>query len=203
MVGFAVIVALALVLLLLPAGTKEVASPATQLDRFVAQWQFREKHSLALAAPPERVYQAIKQLRADEIFLFRTLTWIRRAGRTMPPHILNPGSTRPLLEVATTTGFTWLADDPPRELVIGMMVIAPPGSRASFEGALAPGHAKAVMNFLLIPNGNGTMVSTETRVFASDDRSRRAFAAYWRVIYPGSAFLRRMWLRAIRRRALS
>ncbi|HYW41393.1 MAG TPA: hypothetical protein VE959_00970 [Bryobacteraceae bacterium] len=27
------------------------------------------------------------------------------------------------------------------------------------------------------------------------------FAAYWRMIYPGSALIRRMWLRAIKRRA--
>jgi len=30
---------------------------------------------------------------------------------------------------------------------------------------------------------------------------RRRFAAYWRLIYPGSALIRRSWLRAIRQRA--
>ena len=33
--------------------------------------------------------------------------------------------------------------------------------------------------------------------------ARRRFAAYWRVIYPGSAIIRRMWLRAIERRAMA
>jgi len=42
-----------------------------------------------------------------------------------------------------------------------------------------------------------------TRVFASGPAARRRFAAYWRVIYPGSALIRRMWLRAIERRATS
>ncbi|MFL6200136.1 MAG: hypothetical protein ACJ76J_13235 [Thermoanaerobaculia bacterium] len=31
--------------------------------------------------------------------------------------------------------------------------------------------------------------------------ARRRFAAYWRIIYPGSAFIRIMWLKAIRERA--
>jgi hypothetical protein len=38
-------------------------------------------------------------------------------------------------------------------------------------------------------------------VFATDPASCRRFAVYWRVIYPGSALIRRMWLRAIRLRA--
>jgi hypothetical protein len=38
-------------------------------------------------------------------------------------------------------------------------------------------------------------------VFANSPWARRGFAAYWRVIYPGSALIRRMWLRAIARRA--
>jgi len=30
---------------------------------------------------------------------------------------------------------------------------------------------------------------------------RQRFQLYWRVIYPGSALIRRMWLRAIKQRA--
>ncbi|MBV8202739.1 MAG: hypothetical protein JOZ15_19150, partial [Acidobacteria bacterium] len=45
------------------------------------------------------------------------------------------------------------------------------------------------------------VVTTETRVNATDAATRRRFAAYWRVIYPGSSLIRSMWLRAIRRRA--
>jgi hypothetical protein len=59
-----------------------------------------------------------------------------------------------------------------------------------------------LMNFRVDRDGaGGCTLSTETRVFATDPASRRHFAAYWRVIYPGSALIRRMWLRAIRLRA--
>lgn len=60
------------------------------------------------------------------------------------------------------------------------------------------------MNFRVIGDGvNASLVSTETRVFANDASSRRRFAAYWRVIYPGSAIIRRMWLRAVERQSLA
>jgi hypothetical protein len=44
-------------------------------------------------------------------------------------------------------------------------------------------------------------LTTETRIYATDTSARKKFAAYWRVIYPGSALIRVMWLRAIRGRA--
>ena len=44
-------------------------------------------------------------------------------------------------------------------------------------------------------------LTTETRVYAAGPRALRGFATYWRMIYPGSAIIRRMWLRAIKRRA--
>jgi hypothetical protein len=100
-----------------------------------------------------------------------------------------------------------LAEEAPREIVIGTVVKRPAGARIrvreeTFLKPLPPGFAIAAMNFRVVPNASGgSVVSTETRVFANDDAARRAFARYWRVIYPGSALIRRMWLRAIRRRA--
>ena len=50
------------------------------------------------------------------------------------------------------------------------------------------------MNFRLRDEGDGWIrLTTETRVFALDASARRRFAAYWRLISPGSAFIRRMW----------
>jgi len=36
---------------------------------------------------------------------------------------------------------------------------------------------------------------------ATSDAARRSFGVYWRIIQPGSGFIRRMWLRAIQVRA--
>jgi hypothetical protein len=190
---------------LLPAPTTRVGRPRTRLDEFVPAWQFREFHSRAVAAPPGRVYDAINAVRADEIRLFSTLTWIRRGGRRLPESILNAGDA-PIIDVTTRTSFVRLADDAPRELVLGTIVGAPRGmwrhaTIQDFRNPVAPGHALAAMNFLIRPNpAGGSIVSTETRVFANSEAARRRFAVYWRVIYPGSALIRRMWLRAIERR---
>lgn len=181
--------------------------PETRLDEFVPVWQFREHHTIRVAAPPQRAFDAVKHIRAGEITFFRTLTWIRRGGRKLPESILDPGNITPVLDVATKSGFIYLANDAPRELVVGTIVIAPPGARhpltpQAFTTPLPPGYALAAMNFLVTPDGpKESIVSTETRVFANSPDSRRRFARYWALIYPGSALIRRMWLRAIRKRA--
>lgn len=192
----------------LPAFESRAARIDTRLDEFVPAWQFREVHSIRVSAPPARVFEAIKRVRADEILLFQTLTWIRRGGRELPPNILNAGAETPLLDVATSGGFVMLADDPPREVVVATLIVRPSGLRRAltpdfFRKPLPDGFAVAAMNFLVQAEGSDrTLVTTETRVFASGRPAQRQFAAYWRVIYPGSALIRRMWLRAIRRRAI-
>jgi hypothetical protein len=174
-------------------------------------YQFNEFHSRLIRAPKEQVYRAIESVTADEILLFQTLTWIRRFGRGGPESILNAPGNLPLLDVATRTSFLLLANELNREIVVGTVVAAPRGWRSdshptpeSFGTLREPGFALAAMNFVIEDAGpSGCLLTTETRVYATDTSTRRRFAAYWRVIYPGSALIRRMWLRAIARRAES
>jgi hypothetical protein len=193
----------------LPAPDTRAEAIRTQLDEFAPVYQFHEVHRIHVRASRELAYRAIKEVTADEIRLFRTLTWLRRLGRPGPEGILNAPERLPLLEVATRTSFLLLAEKPEREVVIGTLVLAPAGVRITaqptpqdFKALDAPGFAKATMNFRLEDVGTDTcVVTTETRVYATDASARRRFGAYWRVIYPGSALIRRMWLRAIKRRA--
>lgn len=193
----------------LPAPELRVSVPQTRLDEYAPIYQFHEVHTTRVRASRERVYRAIREVTAREILLFRTLTWLRRFGRPGPESILNAPERIPLLEVALRTSFLQLAEEPNRETVVGTLVMAPAGWRpkarptpADFQALDAPGFAKAAMNFVVEDAGPGVVVvTTETRVYATDPRTCRRFAAYWRLIYPGSALLRRMWLRAIRLRA--
>ncbi|HEY8165885.1 MAG TPA: hypothetical protein VIF83_10080 [Gemmatimonadaceae bacterium] len=200
-------VLIAAVGMILPTSESRIAQPITRLDDFVPVWQFREVHRIDVAAPPARVWEAIHRVRADDILFFRTLTWIRRGGRALPTGILN-ANQEPMIDVALEGGFVRLAEDPLRELVIGTVVVAPPDTHGTltpevFRRNLRPGFALAAMNFLVVPRGPAlTSVTTETRVFANSPAARRRFAAYWRLIYPGSAIIRRMWLRAIQHRAI-
>lgn len=179
----------------------------SELDRVTPAFQFHERHATSVTATPDRVYRAVKEVTASEILLFRALTWLRRLGRPGPESILDAPERLPLLDVATRTEFIMLADGP-REIVFGTVVIAPSGAArpampsAFLELAGREGYALATMNFAIDPRSDGTCrLTTETRVYATDERSRRRFAAYWLLIRCGSAFIRVMWLRAIKRRA--
>ena len=169
-----------------PARVSRAAAPATRLDGLVAEWQFGERHELLVAAPPARVMAAVRTVTAREITLFETLTAIRRLGRGVGESILNPDLDRPILDVALSSGFTARGEEPGKELVVGTRI----GPRVD-----------ALMSFLLVPEGRGTRLVTETRVACETPRAARAFALYWRAILPGSDLIRRSWLRAIRRRA--
>jgi hypothetical protein len=203
--GISVSVAAALI----PYREKKAATNATKLDEWMPRWQVDERHTIEIAAAPEKVFASIHAVRADEILLFRTLVAIRRCGTTGPESILNPPEEQPLLDVATRTSFILLTDDAPREIVAGTVIAAPREARATgklepdlFRKSLRPGVALATMNFLVAPNGSaGSTVTTETRIYANTPAVLRRFGIYWRLIHPGSDIIRRMWLRAIALRA--
>ena len=195
----------------LPAPEKKIAARVTLLDDFVPAYQFAEFHVVRTKAPRDRVFAAIRDVTANEIWLFHTLTWVRRFGRPGPESILNPPPHEPILGLAMRSGFMKLAEDPDREFVLGTLVVAPPGWRPNKDTKLTPedfkalqaqGFALAAINFRVDDAVRGeTLLITETRVYATDAATKKKFAAYWRAIYPGSALIRVTWLRAIRRRA--
>jgi hypothetical protein len=192
----------------LPAS--EVASPTRTriIDEFLPKYHFNEFHSTRIHAPPESVYAAVRGVTAREIRLFRILTWIRspHIGKARES-ILAPPADDAVLDVALRSGFQLLGDAPPQEVVVGTILgRAPYGgqipSPEGFKNFNRPGHAKAVMNFRVTPEANGWVaLTTETRVLATNERAKRRFGRYWRVIYPGSALIRVMWLKAIKARA--
>jgi hypothetical protein len=195
--------------LALPEPLRRSARTPARIDEFVIAYQFSEHHTRRIQAPADTVMAAVRSVTAREIKLFRTLTAIRNPAwpwRRQPESILAPPPDRPILETATRGGFVVLADTP-REAVLGTLVIHPPGAAAQLEPQQfaileKAGYAKAVINFLVADEGGGfTRLSTETRVYATDPWTARRFAVYWRLIYPGSALLRRNWLAAIERRA--
>ncbi|MGI9120895.1 MAG: hypothetical protein ACR2G7_12375 [Acidimicrobiales bacterium] len=57
------------------------------------------------------------------------------------------------------------------------------------------------MDFVLRADGDGTRLTTETRVKATDATTRRRFGRYWLVIRAGSGLIRRELLGAVSRQA--
>jgi hypothetical protein len=171
-----------------PAPTLRIDRAAMAMDDVIPAYQFVERHETRVGALPAKVFGSIRPVTAAEIRFFRLLTWIRHPRiRAAEESIIAAPAEKPLLDVALGSGFRLVKEVPDREIVISTRV--------------APA-VTAVMNFVVVPDGRGgSILSTETRVRADTDASVRAFAAYWRAIYPGSALIRIEWLRAIKRRA--
>lgn len=77
----------------------------------------------------------------------------------------------------------------------------PVGGREQFMTFETPGFAVSTLSFHVDPEGDGSRITTVTRVRTTDLESRWEFLRYWRVIGTGSAVLRRTWLRAVKARA--
>jgi hypothetical protein len=163
-------------------------------------------------ADAARAFRATREVTPGEIRLLGLLMGIR----SLPSRLLGRGPRRsdpgrPVLAVALGAGFVRLAEEEPHELVVGaagrFWTLAP-GQCVPLDGPEgfrrfdAPDHVKTTLDFRIQELGPGRCrVTTETRIAATDASARRKFGLYWSVIYPGSALIRRMWLRAIKRRA--
>jgi hypothetical protein len=175
------------------------------LDEFLPRYDVNEVHSLSASASPAAVMDAIQGLTPQEVPVFVALMAVRSVPallrrRTLPLR-------GPLLDGFQRAGFVTLRERPD-ELVLGGVgrFWQPSGGlrrveAGDFRDFAEPGWAKTAFNFQLERIGDRTLVRTETRIATTDERARRSFGRYWRVIHPGSALIRRAWLRAIRRRA--
>jgi hypothetical protein len=106
-------------------------------------------------------------------------------------------------------GFSVIGEDPPREVVLGVVGAfwrlrggLRRGDASSFRDPIAAGEARAAWGFCVTERTDGScLLSTETRVQCADAASRRRFKVYWLVVRPGSGLIRRLMLREIRRAA--
>src|ERR1017187_8882258 len=103
----------------LPVAETRVETLRTRLDEFAPIFQFSEFHRIPISAPKDRVYSAIRTVTPEEILFYRTVTWIRGAGKRSPAGNLNAPEARPILETFTSGAFLPLAEDPDREIVFG------------------------------------------------------------------------------------
>ena len=189
--------------LLWPAPTLRSSRPHQRLDDFMPSYSFCEFHETHVNAPPDAVVAAMHRVGLADlpaaVFLMRVRGMAaghREAGE-IPRESLLDLMSRP------ESGFLMLDASDPREFVGGMVgrATAPkppvhtPGEFLAFKD---PDGIRVAFNLHVSEAaGGGTRLTSETRVVCNGDASRRLFASYWRVIYPGSAIIRRVWLDAI------
>ena len=201
-------VALLVVGLSLPVFPPRLPGPRMAIDEVVPSYQFGEAPRDPRRGPARSGAgrgEGRDRARDPAVPAAHLAALAPLAGQRHSESILNPSADRPILDVALRSSFVLLREEPGREIVFGTVVCcdlrAPPRSPEEFA-ALQGSLARAVMNFHVEDAGGGvTRLVTQTRIAASDARAERVFARYWRLIYPGSALIRRMWLRAIKARA--
>ncbi len=177
------------------------------LDDVVPRSDHTTRQARWIAAEPGAVWDALHGVRLSGLPVTLTLS----AARFLPVVLSGRGlghlHDRSFLDALPVP---LLAAQPPSSVVFGGLLQPwhltggkpPPELDAPALRAWdAPGWVKAAMDFRLAPARGGTELSSETRVAATDEASRAAFARYWRVIRHGSTAVRWEVLTAVELRA--
>jgi hypothetical protein len=179
------------------------------LETFAPNPDVFEVHTIEVAAPPDVVYRVLWTVDVGKSPIVGGLLTLR----SLPERIRTRGTTlrvrKLTLRAIMDAGFGRLAEEPNRELVLGVSGRfwrvsgnLEPFNPEAFSQPVPAGMAQAVWNFMVLPQGeSGTVLSTETRVTCGDTASRFKFRLYWLVIRPFSGLIRVIMLRAIRRTA--
>ena len=174
------------------------------------EYDVHEVHELWVPAEPETAYAAVQTVTAKEVRLFGPLMSLRAIPARLQRKPRSFDEQASMLTRMLEAGFADLGAEPGSEVVVGAVgrFWSPSGNlpvrtvrtREDFEGFAQPGYSKAAMNFSVEPQGDGSLIRTETRIVGTDPEATRKFRRYWWLIGWASAAIRRSWLMAIRRR---
>jgi hypothetical protein len=178
------------------------------IDELLPAPHFRERHERRIAAPPAAVWEAAVDLRLRDLALSRALMGIR----LLPARLAGRKQASRMVESRLLDGgpVTLLASDPDHAVVGGGVMQPwkltggqepPQLDIPALQAFAEPGWVKVGFDLVLEPVGAGTRLTTETRVTATDARTRARFGLYWLFVRVGSGLIRRDMLRAVARRA--
>ena len=167
------------------------------IDEFLPDYDFVERHDIAIHAAGADIYRAANETDFSESFIIR---WLFRLRGLSGQNVTLRSMRRSRFEI--------LGETLNREMVIGLIgkFWTPGGglqkiNAESFKRFETPGFAKAVWNFSLDPEGVNTRLSTETRIKCTDAESKRRFGFYWMFIRPFSGLIRTEMLKLIKQKA--
>jgi len=185
------------------------------IDELLPEFDVSERHRVSVRALPAVTYAALREADLAESSIARALLVLRAMPGTLSKgmagirELRKSGREAITLERFQDRGFRILAEDPPREIAIGLEgkfwvpsgALCTPSAEAFRTTAVAPGMARAVWNFSVTESGEGSELVTETRVLCADAATRRRFLPYWALIRIGSGFIRVAMLAAIKKKA--
>jgi hypothetical protein len=196
------------------------------LDKYLPKWDFTEVHTIKIKSSAEAAYKAMQETTMKELHCFVRLLFNMRslpeklAGRK--ENSLSPEAfpdNKSLIDQMLKNDFIKIEEQPPREIVFGLIV---PGSIGRVweksSGKLLkfsdanefltfnkPDFLHVIANLSIddAPKAGYVIVRTESRTMGLSEKARRNFRPYWFIIRPWSGLIRRLWLKAIKRRAES
>ena len=190
-----------------------MSAPPSLLEEVLPRFDAVEVHDVWVAAPTEVVFAAVKEVTVREVRLLLPLMAVRGLPRLLSRRPgFRPAHSAAVFDAFVDVGFVPLGERPGAEIAAGAVgrfwrlagnEPVEVGTREDFVDFAEPGYAKAALSFVVRPERGGSRVVTETRIACTSPGARRAFLRYWRAIRLGSGAIRRSWLAAIRRRALS
>ena len=173
------------------------------LDDVVPDAEHVTRQARVIDAPPTVVWEELHRLKLVHLPVTLVLGGIRALPVLLAGKGLDGGLDRTFLDVVPVPV---LSSQPPKSVVFGGVLQAwkltggerPPTLDADgVRDFSEPGWVKVAMDFRLTPSLGGTRLSSETRVSATDPRTRRLFDRYWLLVRPGSSATRWELLTAV------
>lgn len=189
----------------------ETEEPAGVLDRLIREPGLRETDSVELALPIDRAWDLVRHADLADTVATRTLFAIRSVPRRLRGKRTEPFTVR-VDDLASTDerpGFGVLIDDPPHAVAVGAIgkVWQPDipfvhvEDDAGFAAFAEAGYVRVAWSLSLTAlDENTSRVAFEVRVDATDPESWARFRRYFRLIGPGSHFIRRHVLAGLEKR---
>lgn len=184
-----------------------------RLDHWLPGARWVTRHDRVVAVPTPEVSTAIREVTFRDMRVMRPLI----AVRTLPSRLLGHTGRQLIADDADTIrgmtrmDFIVLDNVPGGELALGFVgqpwkpslakAVIPGLSPEEFRAFEQPGYVKGVYALWAEPEGVGSRLHTETRVYATDPSAARRFKPYWLFIKPFSSLMRRDLLAAVGRRA--
>jgi hypothetical protein len=178
------------------------------LDSYLAEYDVAEVHACIVNGDVKTTWEAIRNADLSSIPVVHSLLVLR----SLPGRLraINSGQAAPApppfsLGDMPRVGFQLLGERP-AEIAFGF--VGKPWKvgaeqplaigRDDFAAFSDPGYAKVAFSIRAKPYGtHRTLITTETRTATTDAATRRRFAAYWKLISPFSALIRRLILRQV------
>jgi len=206
---------IAVISLLYPVKIRHSSTQHQQIDGLIPDFAFNEFHEVSINASPEKVKQTILVTGVKDIPIARLLMKIRGIADEDVDLNDRASNNRIGSDTVSTPDFNFFVVAPDEwitVMILKSVIItnnenkpAPPeiSTLEQFTLFNEPGYIKVAVNFRFISTDNQkTILTTETRNQGITPNDNRTFGYYWKIIYPGSAIIRRVWLDTLKKKAI-